>query len=649
VVRRNADDDTIEVEQRELAIQVHHRVRVLSGREAIARLTIGAIAGALLRARAYQRLGFARRGDYAQERLGISGRELASLAFVARRLGELPLVRDAFERGALTWTQTRLLCAIAAGDEAAWVARASACTVRELRDLVHAEAARGGAAVHRRLADTDEQVTGDPGDPSVAVRIACPPRLRALWRYALELARRMSGADVPIADAIEAIAAEGLAAHNPPAEVTEPWRFRRTEPESRSTEPRPRAGIASLGVAAVPTVAAESRRALATRSADAALPAGTHHDILVALAASLDGADPFELDRRLRVAVHALRTIEPQMGTMLRLLSTRRLFRFTGATSLESYVDEWLDISARKAWALVRVSRNAARASAFSAAYAAGTLSWVRAQTILPAIDEETAPAWIARAQAVTLRRLRAEVDWAIDRRDRSGNREGFAPPPPDFPVAVDLRVPIEGDDLQIGAAETVTDRVTRPLPVDFGTYTCDGEIRFVAPASVVTVFRRAVRAHAEASEPYWRAVERLVRVAIEEWEGQPRHRDPIFARDGWRCVVPACGARAQLHDHHLQFRSRCGGNEQANRTSVCVVHHQYGIHAGYVRAAGRAPDDIRWWLGVRPGRRALMELVGDRYVRGHPDWAVATAPVHRPHVAERSPVVYRDAVPDPR
>jgi hypothetical protein len=114
---------------------------------------------------------------------------------------------------------------------------------------------------------------------------------------------------------------------------------------------------------------------------------------------------------------------------------------------------------------------------------------------------------------------------------------------------------------------------------------------------------------------PDWVACARLFAHVIGEWEAQPRARDPVFARDGWRCAVPACSARRNLHDHHLRFRSQGGDNTPANRVPVCVWHHLRGIHAGVVRASGTAPGAVRWELGVRPGRPALLCWIGDTYV----------------------------------
>jgi 5-methylcytosine-specific restriction endonuclease McrA len=86
----------------------------------------------------------------------------------------------------------------------------------------------------------------------------------------------------------------------------------------------------------------------------------------------------------------------------------------------------------------------------------------------------------------------------------------------------------------------------------------------------------------------------------IADWEAEPRHHDPVFARDGWRCKVPACSARRNLHDHHLRFRSRGGGNERANRITVCAAHHLHGIHTRYCQKV---------WIGSPPRDPVVRSL----------------------------------------
>jgi len=152
-------------------------------------------------------------------------------------------------------------------------------------------------------------------------------------------------------------------------------------------------------------------------------------------------------------------------------------------------------------------------------------------------------------------------------------------------------------------------------VPVQTCARPLDAEVRFRAPQTVAGLFRGAVRAYTRPGEPPWMGLERLLRHARAEWLAQPRHRDPIFERDGWRCAVPACGARASLHDHHIVYRSRGGANAYLNRVSICAAHHLRGIHGMRIRVEGVAPDDLTWEIGLRRPHPPLMRTHGDRYL----------------------------------
>jgi hypothetical protein len=80
-----------------------------------------------------------------------------------------------------------------------------------------------------------------------------------------------------------------------------------------------------------------------------------------------------------------------------------------------------------------------------------------------------------------------------------------------------------------------------------------------------------------------------------------------VFARDGWRCAAPGCTSLQNLHDHHIRFRSAGGGDALDNRITLCAFHHLRGVHAGLLRCVGRAPDGLRWEMGIRPGRTPLL------------------------------------------
>lgn len=529
-------------------------LRRLASQDARCRTVLGSLAGAFLRCRGQHELGFSRLDDYARERLGISGRELQSLATVVRRLEELSTIRDAFSRGVVNWAQVRLLVGVATPEtEVHWLALARGRTVRALEALVR-EAGRAPD-------------TGEEDEPRVPFRLRCPHRLLALWRDTVELARRMAGAALTQGQAAEAIAAEGLSGRPPTAER---WPEPFASPDAPPPDP------------------AETRCAFAPDLDWSAVAEAIPADVM-RLGAEADELDPFALDARMRAVVQAMHGIDWQMGRLLRVFLDRRLHRLMGFPSAARWLRERLGLSARKARALVAVERKTWEAPAFADAYRGGELSAARALAILPVVQEGTAAAWVARGRQVTVRRLVDEVEWALAARD------GYDPiAPPSLGVALEL-----------------PERQMRARDFEYP----DAAVTFSAPISVVALFRSAILAFAEPGEAIWTGFERLLRHVRAEWEGQPRHRDPIFARDGWRCAVPACSARRNLHDHHLLYRSRGGDNTRQNRITVCAWHHLRGIHGGRVRAWGEAPHGITWELGVRAGRRPLLHLQGDCYV----------------------------------
>ena len=499
----------------------------------------------------------AARRDYTRERLGLSARELQSLAAVTDRLEALPAVRAAFERGEVSWAQARLLVAVTSAEtERAWLELARERTVRALAALI-------GTKGRSDLREEEAEQDGD-GEPHVRFRLRCPRRVARLWRETVELARRMAGAELTQGQAAEAIAAEGLSARQPSAEA---W-----------PEPPPRPDAPPDPHETVTAFAPD----LDWNSVREAIPAEVS-----ALAVGCEDLDPFALDARMGAVVRARQRIDWQTGRLLRVFLDRRLYRLMGFSSAGRYLIERLGSSARKARALVALERKTWQAPALGDAYRAGDLSWVRAFTLVPIVTQATAAAWISRAQEVTVRRLGDEVEWALCGRD---GVTPVAPPPAGATL----------DGWQTCA------RTESEL--------ADSEIIFTAPASVVALFRTAIVAFTSRTEWYWLGCEELLRHVRAEWTAQPRHRDPIFERDGWRCAVPACTSRRNLHDHHILFRSSGGENVRHNRVAVCAAHHLHGIHAGRVRAWGTAPGGITWELGVRPGRPAPLRLEGDRY-----------------------------------
>ncbi len=564
------------VERGRLAADIDRDLRTACRAEAVARLALGADAGVLLRRRTYRRLGFVRLADYARERLGLSARALEESAFVATRLTRLPRIAAAFRAGVLSWTHARLLVSVATGaDEAAWLSIARTRSI----DVLTATVAAHRPAGHDAAAGDDDDLVD--GEPAAVLRIECPSRVRSLWRRACELASRVAGEPLPAWRAAEAIAAEGVAARPMGAAIADRVMtalLRLTRRHRRGERDAIAAPVAALAMAAGAPDDEPSRG-----------------DPLPPLPSLPETTDPRVIDARLVATLVTLRTLEPRIGRLLRVLVDHHLYRALGFRSLDAYVRARLGLSTRKVWALVRIERGVRRAAPFAAAYEEGRLSWARTLALLPVVDRTTADAWLARAQAVTVRRLHDEVGFVLDRRDLDGPFASLLPPPVDSSLGV-----------QIGAHRDAARAVTKDgtILVEIA----DSEIRFRGPASVVALWHDAVSVFATSGEPRWRALERLLLRVTADWEAEPSHRDPVFARDGWRCTVPGCSSRRNLHDHHVRYRSRGGGNERGNRTTVCAGHHLHGIHAGFIRVQGTAPTALRWEL-------PLFSCIGDRYV----------------------------------
>jgi HNH endonuclease len=156
--------------------------------------------------------------------------------------------------------------------------------------------------------------------------------------------------------------------------------------------------------------------------------------------------------------------------------------------------------------------------------------------------------------------------------------------------------------------------------------------IFFWCPLAVASLWESALRSCRAAAGQHledWECFLLLVRSLRETWENQEdahwRRRYRIFERDGWRCKAPGCSSRSGLNEHHIIFRSRQGEDDPENLVTLCVGHHQAGVHDNRIRCIGNAPDGLWWDLGVRPGREPLARYFGDRIVRGRPFVSIAS------------------------
>lgn len=571
------------------------------------------------------RLGYSNLGDYARERLGAGPTTSRELARLARELRSRPLLREAVRSGEVSARKARTVLPVARGeDEAGWVARARVETVRALEVAVR-EARCGTAgspsgppgptgpvglpggtgpagspgAPGAPGADRPSGSHGTPGpaafsgargiaalagareaaEETVAAAVAAArgaaPDAEEIWERveldlapadherlerAMALAGRVLGAGAPRWQRLEVICQEYLGEH--PSEPD--------EEERALFECRPVAAWVEGAKAAleeemnrwdflepVPPVPAPVER---TGDGAAPPPAGAPSLGTAQPSCPEDAstprpvADPLALDARLRELSAMRGRWDVLLGHLAFLMKRVGLWRDAGFASFGHYCEERLGLAARTVEQRAWVARRCYELPGLREAMAEGRLPYEKARLVARVADEGSVGEWIERARRTT---------------------------------ALDLRREIEaGEDRQMCAR---------------------GQARLVLPRRVRVLLDAVVRSAREVERRWMKAGECLGVAAghfLATWEPLvPRRRTPsqrILEREGGRCLVPGC-SRPAVHAHHLRFRSAGGGDEEGNLGGLCAPHHLHGIHRGWIRVTGRAPDRLTWWMAAPP------------------------------------------------
>ncbi|HEX5066741.1 MAG TPA: hypothetical protein VFY49_11555 [Myxococcota bacterium] len=507
---------------------------------------MAAIAERFAARRAHERLCYARLSDYARERPGLSPRQLQELARVHRALTDLPSLECALVANRLPWSKVRLLARVATrADEQAWIALAERLPTRLLEQEVRRSA---------RLGDDD----GEDVEPTTRIALRCTPAVRAKWDLVRELAERVAGSRLRGRDVLELVVAEAC------SQVA-------VAPESGAVPDEQRfaqSGRASEG----------ARRTARAPAPGLPLP-------IAALGANLEHADAFELDRRLCQAVRLEQTLDAAMAPLLRRVCSAEYEWRGDYRRLPAYARDELGMSAGKARALLRLERGAELCPELRQAHRSGRLSWVKARCLLPLLLLDLPGSWrgvwVAWAERVTVRRLERDVERALLLRaghDAAWHRCKSDPERAQDPIPPHERQ-LCAHDLDLEATEPLEWRVPRGVAALFAALRTRLSFEEMLDHALVTWLLRDPAA--------------------------PRP-DPVIERDGYRCLVPGCSSRRNLHDHHVTFRSAGGSDDPANRVTLCAFHHQRCLHAGRMRIRGRAPDALVFELGLRPGGAAL-------------------------------------------
>jgi len=389
---------------------------------------------------------------------------------------------------------------------------------------------------------------------------------------------------------------------------------------------------------------------------------------------NIETAGPFQLDRRLRRAVRLEQRLDAELGARLAPAAHEHLHLAHGIARFDVYVRERFGLAPRKVRALLRLERARHVSPALGQAYRDGRLSWVQAHALIPVLliahGRTDSDAWIAWATQVSVRRLRDDVDRALCLNEIDplafARTAGLPAVARGTPAATGAALPVATPDIRArvechmeSAAALGVARVTNPagesttpsqtprpnddLERQIGaqpTSPAETSMFFVhAPRpvarlvrAVLCTVRRAIERETGRLPTDGEAFEAMLEHAFDAWappSTRTRAAHRIFERDGWRCTAPGCSSFRNLHDHHIVFRSAGGGNDPANRTTLCAGHHLRGIHKGIVRCTGTAPDGLRFEFGVRSVGPPLVTFgPGERIEAG------ATAGIALPRIA---------------
>ena len=264
-----------------------------------------------------------------------------------------------------------------------------------------------------------------------------------------------------------------------------------------------------------------------------------------------DERAPRVIDARLRELAEMRRRWDDLVGQLAHAVRAQGLWSDLGFASFEHYCTERLGLSARtveqRAWLEGRLRRMPRLREALRS----GRVSYQKARIVAGVAEEGTLDRWIRRAEKATCIELHREAS------------------------SHEVR--------QTCARGQVAVRVPR-------------HVAFLLQETFWAA-RRAVGMDLTADQClYWMADHFL-----GTWEDSPEVQVApgrrVIERDHGYCQVPGCSRGAE-HVHHVVFRSRGGGDEPENLVSLCVAHHLHGVHRGWARVSGRAPDQLTWELG---------------------------------------------------
>ncbi|OLE65784.1 MAG: hypothetical protein AUG03_03010 [Acidobacteria bacterium 13_1_20CM_2_68_14] len=508
-------------------------------------------------------------------------------------------------------------------------------------------------------------------EPGGVISFTAPAPVVAIWHWTLDLVRRVAGQQEPAWRCAEFLAAEFLSgvpdtACESPRGAADPASVP-SDPALVPAAPAPArpACTADLPADDTPAMSAWMEASAAVREALASIGASADPEAILSERPPVeqradsvagirdDELDAWELDADLRRLVRLRQSLAWRQGRLLATFASLRLHRDLGFDTFDDWAGDRLAMSPRRARYLVSLDRRLRDLALLADAYRRGLVSWCQARLLIRVVRPATQSRWIRYARQVTVRRLEdvitdcevSTAEFSATAASSASAHIGASPLPPIEPSPADAASmdPQHADPPPGKTASLARDPAllhTSAPPFDPASIRIIGfdrrtwrRISFWCPLDVASLWDGAIRSCRAAAGHRlgdWECFLLFVRALRDTWENQEdphwRRRYRILERDGWRCKAPGCTSRSGLNSHHITFRSQQGGDDAANLVTLCVGHHQQGLHEGRIRCFGRAPDALWWDMGVKPGGEPLARYFGDRLVKRGPFVPVAPA-----------------------
>jgi len=333
---------------------------------------------------------------------------------------------------------------------------------------------------------------------------------------------------------------------------------------------------------------------------------------------SYRGLSVAEIDDKLEQAVEENERSERLICDLLLEMGDRRGYEKFGFSDIYYYAEARFGFSPRKTRYLLRLARQLRRLPRIKKALAEGRLGWTKVSRIARVASEEDETMWLDSALSLSVREL-----------DRKINEDRDV-------IGVKVRAWLTKD--QSAVLDNAVEVCRRLAGEDLDIGRC---LEFMAGEFLATyaylAYRKEDAEDKECGEEVGAASEQAAEDSLSEDKAAaaelhicPENDDlpwptvvdygktwrAVLERDEYRCGYPDCGARDQLHVHHIQFRSRSGSkgraksNSPQNLLTLCVFHHRM-LHGGTIGVVGTAPSQLEW------RRPALMENALRRYGTG--------------------------------